>query len=131
MRPLVLACAIALATAAVAPSGRSSAQMSPDSEVAQEFLALELAGWRLPDPTEECLTGLTLRRLEPMAYGSEDLIDDSVLADDDFVQFFHHDFVVAMKFFEEIVEIAFFCHGRIPMGIGVRSSRQAGGCFTE
>src|SRR5258708_38697660 len=50
-------------------------------EIAQEFLALELAGWRLPDPVEQCLTGLSLRRLEPMAYGSEDLIDQPDLVD--------------------------------------------------
>jgi hypothetical protein len=52
-----------------------------DMEIAQEFLALELAGWRLPDPVEECLTGLRLRRLEPMAFGSEDLIDQPELVD--------------------------------------------------
>lgn len=57
------------------------AQSSVDMEVAQEFLALELAGWRLPDPVEECLTGLSLRRLEPMAYGAEDLIDQPDLVD--------------------------------------------------
>jgi hypothetical protein len=57
------------------------AQLSLDTEVAQEFLALELAGWRLPDPMEECLTSLTLRRLEPMAYGSEDLVDQPDLVD--------------------------------------------------
>jgi hypothetical protein len=56
-------------------------QASVDTEIAQEFLALELAGWRLPDPVEDCLTGLSLKRLEPMAYGSEDLIDQPDLVD--------------------------------------------------
>ncbi len=57
------------------------AQSAIDMELAQEFLTLELAGWRLPDPTEECLTGLRLRRLEPMAFGSEDLVDQPELVD--------------------------------------------------
>jgi hypothetical protein len=59
----------------------AAAQLAVDTEVAQEFLTLELAGWRLPDPMEECLTSLTLRRLEPMAYGSEDLVDQPDLVD--------------------------------------------------
>src|SRR5258708_7131661 len=62
-------------------AGPVAAQLSVDTEVAQEFLTLELAGWRLPDPMEECLTSLTLRRLEPMAYGSEDLVDQPDLVD--------------------------------------------------
>lgn len=67
-----------LAGAIVNPA---AAQPAADLELANEFLALELAGWRLPDPTEECLTGLRLRRLEPMAFGSEDLVDQPELVD--------------------------------------------------
>jgi hypothetical protein len=52
-----------------------------EMEIAREFLALELAGWRLPDPTETCLTGLDLKRLEPMAFGSSELIDQPDLVD--------------------------------------------------
>jgi hypothetical protein len=73
-------CGVALALA-VGTATPVLAQASLDTETAQEFLALELAGWRLPDPVEECLTRLTLRRLEPMAYGSEDLIDQPELVD--------------------------------------------------
>ena len=58
-----------------------AAQSAADMELANEFLTLELAGWRLPDPTEECLTSLRLRRLEPMAFGSEDLVDQPELVD--------------------------------------------------
>lgn len=59
----------------------ATAQNAADMELATEFLALELAGWRLPDPMEECLVGLRLRRLEPMAFGSEDMIDQPELVD--------------------------------------------------
>ncbi|HEX9462512.1 MAG TPA: hypothetical protein VGB82_07930 [Alphaproteobacteria bacterium] len=79
-RRLMAALAGGLAAALLA-SGPGGAQSSADMEIAQEFLALELAGWRLPDPVEQCLTGLSLRRLEPMAYGSEDLIDQPDLVD--------------------------------------------------
>lgn len=73
--------AIAGALIAAMLGGPARAQSSVDTEVAQEFLTLELAGWRLPDPVEECLTALSLKRLEPMAYGSEDLIDQPELVD--------------------------------------------------
>lgn len=59
----------------------AAGQNAADMEIAQEFLTLEVAGWRLPDPVEQCLTGLSLKRLEPMAYGSEDLIDQPELVD--------------------------------------------------
>lgn len=59
----------------------AAAQQAADMELATEFLSLELAGWRLPDPMEECLVSLQLRRLEPMAFGSEDLIDQPELVD--------------------------------------------------
>jgi hypothetical protein len=75
----VIAAFVVVAILAAAPPG--FAQSAVDMEIAQEFLALELAGWRLPDPVEQCLTGLTLRRLEPMAYGAEDLIDQPDLVD--------------------------------------------------
>jgi hypothetical protein len=70
-----------LAAAVALWIGPAAAQSPADMEIAQEFLTLELAGWRLPDPVEECLTGLQLKRLEPMAYGSEDLIDQPDLVD--------------------------------------------------
>lgn len=59
----------------------AAAQSAADMELATEFLSLELAGWRLPDPTEECLVSLRLRRLEPMAFGSEDMVDQPELVD--------------------------------------------------
>jgi hypothetical protein len=70
-----------VALAALAFGVPAAAQSALDMEIAQEFLTLELAGWRLPDPVEECLTGLRLRRLEPMAFGSEDLVDQPELVD--------------------------------------------------
>jgi hypothetical protein len=81
LRLLSLYSTAALVIAAGLAAAPAAAQQGVDTEVAQEFLALELAGWRLPDPMEECLTGLTLRRLEPMAYGSEDLVDQPDLVD--------------------------------------------------
>jgi hypothetical protein len=52
-----------------------------EMEIAREFLSLELAGWRLPNPTESCLTELALTRLEPMAFGSTEMIDQPELVD--------------------------------------------------
>ncbi len=77
-RPLGGAAVLLAATLAAGPV---LAQAAAEMELATEFLTLELAGWRLPDPTEECLTSLRLRRLEPMAFGSEDLIDQPELVD--------------------------------------------------
>src|SRR5215831_14047909 len=70
-----------LAIAPLVGARMTAAQTSADMEIAQEFLTLEVAGWRLPDPVEQCLTGLSLKRLEAMAYGSEDLIDQPELVD--------------------------------------------------
>jgi hypothetical protein len=77
MRALRLGAILAL----LLPPAAALAQNPVEMELASEFLSLELAGWRLPDPTEECLTSLRLRRLEPMAFGSEDLIDQPELVD--------------------------------------------------
>ncbi|HEX2114954.1 MAG TPA: hypothetical protein VHM01_11165 [Alphaproteobacteria bacterium] len=52
-----------------------------EMEVAREFLALELAGWRLPDPVESCLSELPLRRLEPTTFGNTEMIDQPELVD--------------------------------------------------
>lgn len=52
-----------------------------EMEIVREFLALELAGWRLPDPVESCLTELTLRRLEPTTFGNTEMIDQPELVD--------------------------------------------------
>lgn len=76
MRQSLIAGAIGLLL--VAPA---VAQPAADMELANEFLSLELAGWRLPDPMEECLITLRLRRLEPMAFGAEDLVDQPELVD--------------------------------------------------
>ena len=54
---------------------------SLEMEIAREFLALELAGWRLPDPVESCLTELTLRRLEATTFGNTEMIDQPELVD--------------------------------------------------
>jgi hypothetical protein len=52
-----------------------------EMEVAREFLTLELAGWRLPDPVESCLSELSLRRLEPTTFGNTEMIDQPELVD--------------------------------------------------
>lgn len=52
-----------------------------ETELAQDFLALELAGWRLPDPMTQCLEGLRLRHLEPGTYGSVEMAVDPILVD--------------------------------------------------
>jgi hypothetical protein len=70
-----------IAAAVVLPSGASAQDRTLEVEVVREFLALELAGWRLPDPVESCLTELSLRRLEPMAFGSTEMIDQPELVD--------------------------------------------------
>jgi hypothetical protein len=64
-----------------APRAATAQDRALEMEVVREFLALELAGWRLPDPVESCLTELTLRRLEPMAFGATEMIDQPELVD--------------------------------------------------
>jgi hypothetical protein len=74
--------AILAAVALLALFGAHARAQSPiETAIANEFLQLELAGWRLPDPVEECLTSLPLRALEPMSYGSEDMVDQPELVD--------------------------------------------------
>ena len=83
VRPAVVvlfASAAAALLMAGAPAARAQTAAA-DMEIAQEFLELEVAGWRLPDPVDQCLTSLSLKRLEPMAYGSEDLVDQPELVD--------------------------------------------------
>lgn len=83
IRPPLLACA-ALATllAFLSPGAYGEPpDRALDTEIAREFMALELAGWRLPSPVESCLSSLKLKRLEPIAFGSEELIDQPVLVD--------------------------------------------------
>jgi hypothetical protein len=46
--------------------------------------------------------------------GREDLIDHGILTDDDFVQFFDHDFMVAVELFQELVEVAFLSQRNNP-----------------
>jgi hypothetical protein len=74
--PLLLVLLLAIAPGAVAQD-RAALEM----EVAREFLSLELAGWRLPDPVETCLTELNLRRLEPTTFGNTEMIDQPELVD--------------------------------------------------
>lgn len=74
--PLLLALLVGGAPGAVAQD-RAALEM----EVVREFLSLELAGWRLPDPVESCLTELTLRRLEPTTFGNTEMIDQPELVD--------------------------------------------------
>lgn len=80
-KPSVLALAFAAALLAGGPARSQALDRGIETEIVREFLALELAGWRLPDPIESCLTGLSLRRLEPMAFGSTEMIDQPELVD--------------------------------------------------
>jgi hypothetical protein len=52
-----------------------------EMEIAREFITLELAGWRLPDPVESCLSELSLRRLEPTTFGNTEMVDQPELVD--------------------------------------------------
>jgi hypothetical protein len=70
-----------LAGLALAGSPGRAQDRSLEMEIAREFLALELAGWRLPDPVESCLTDLNLRRLEPTTFGNTEMIDQPELVD--------------------------------------------------
>jgi hypothetical protein len=66
---------------ALAASPALAQDRALEMEIAREFLSLELAGWRLPDPVESCLTELTLRRLEPTTFGNTEMIDQPELVD--------------------------------------------------
>ena len=49
--------------------------------LALDFLTLELAGWRLPDPVPECLEKLDLKLLEPGTFGASEMATDPILLD--------------------------------------------------
>jgi hypothetical protein len=52
-----------------------------DAQLVEDFMALELAGWRLPEPSEECLAGLRLQVLEATPFGNAEMIDQPELVD--------------------------------------------------
>ena len=65
-------------------SGPVAAQTPPrtlEMELARDFLALELAGWRLPDPVLDCIETLRLSRLEPGSFGAAEMAVDPILVD--------------------------------------------------
>jgi hypothetical protein len=65
-------------------SGPVAAQTNPralEMELARDFLALELAGWRLPDPVVDCIETLRLSRLEPGTFGAAEMAVDPILVD--------------------------------------------------
>jgi hypothetical protein len=72
---------LVLLTVLVAPPAARAQDRALEMEVVREFLTLELAGWRLPDPVESCLTELSLRRLEPTTFGNTEMIDQPELVD--------------------------------------------------
>lgn len=76
-RVAVLAWILACACDALAQTRDRALEL----DIARELMELELAGWRLPDPVEACLATLALRRLEPMAFGAIELIDQPDLVD--------------------------------------------------
>lgn len=70
-----------VAAFAQTPAPAPTANRAYEQDLAREFMTLELAGWRLPDPTEECMQKLQLKYLYPGAYGASELIDDPELVD--------------------------------------------------
>jgi hypothetical protein len=72
---------LVLLAALAAPPGARAQDRALEMEVVREFLTLELAGWRLPDPVESCLTELSLRRLEATTFGNTEMIDQPELVD--------------------------------------------------
>ncbi len=73
--------AVAIAVLLTAGPASAQAPAAIEREVALEFVQLELAGWRLPNPDEGCLAELKLKRLEATAYGAVEMIEDPVLVD--------------------------------------------------
>jgi hypothetical protein len=74
---LLIFCAVAL----YVPRAPVAQDRALEMEIVREFIALELAGWRLPDPVDSCLSELTLRRLEPTTFGNTEMIDQPELVD--------------------------------------------------
>lgn len=70
-----------LACPAALPAGAQTDGRALETELANDFLALELAGWRLPDPVLDCIEKLRLARLAPGTYGAAELAVDPILAD--------------------------------------------------
>ena len=62
-------------------AGPATAQTALEMELARDFIALELAGWRLPDPDIGCLERLRLIRLEPGSYGASEMAVDPIPVD--------------------------------------------------
>ncbi len=65
-------------------SGPAVAQSNPralEMDLARDFLALELAGWRLPDPVVDCIESLRLKHLEPGSFGAAEMAVDPILVD--------------------------------------------------
>lgn len=64
----------------VATRSTGYAQAS-EQQIVEDFMALELAGWRLPEPSEECLANVKLQVLEASAFGNSEMIDQPELVD--------------------------------------------------
>lgn len=75
----VSAALAALLCAAPARAQRDS--RGAEMALALDFLTLELAGWRLPDPVPECLEKLDLKLLEPGTFGASEMATDPILLD--------------------------------------------------
>ena len=80
-----VAVALLLAAGCIAAGVATAQAPAPnralDAEIAREFMTLELAGWRLPDPTEECIEKLQLKFLTAGAFGASELVDQPELVD--------------------------------------------------
>jgi hypothetical protein len=61
--------------------GASVRAQSTDAQLVEDFMTLELAGWRLPEPSEECLASVRLQTLEATAFGNSEMIDQPELVD--------------------------------------------------
>lgn len=76
-----LAAAAQAQTPAPVPLPAPTANRAYETDLAREFMTLELAGWRLPDPTQECIDKLQLKYLYAGAFGASELIDQPELVD--------------------------------------------------
>jgi hypothetical protein len=77
-RPVAL---LLLAGMLVLSVGAALRAQGTDAQLVEDFMTLELAGWRLPEPSEECLASLRLQVLEATQFGNAEMIDQPELVD--------------------------------------------------
>lgn len=73
--------AVVVFAGATAPANAQHDARGTEMALALDFLALELAGWRLPDPALECIESLKLNLLQAGTFGASEMSVDPVLLD--------------------------------------------------